>query len=238
MRIGLFGSGRLGTAIAAAAGGHLAWQVTRQPPPALAVDCAIEASSGAAVGDRLNWALATGVPLVIGSTGWSLPDLQARVGDRIGVVVAPNFSLTVALYARLTRILARFAAQSPERDPYIVEHHHAGKHDAPSGTAKLLAETILAACPRKRSWVIPHQGKLAADQLSVSPIRAGTTYSSHIVGIDAPGEVLELHHAARDATPFADGALAAARWIAGRTGVYRMADVAADLLDPIFAEGG
>jgi 4-hydroxy-tetrahydrodipicolinate reductase len=238
MRIGLFGSGRLGSAIAAQAGPQLAWQVTRQAPPAPAVDCAIEASSGAAVPARLAWALSAGVPLVIGSTGWSLPDLEQRVGGRIGVVVAPNFSLTVALYVRLTRILARFAALDAERDPYLVEHHHARKHDAPSGTAKLLARAILDECPRKREWAIPHEEPLRPDQLSVSPIRAGTTYSTHVVGIDAPGEVLELHHASRSASPYAQGALAAAQWIVGRKGVFVMDDVARELLDPVFAEGG
>jgi 4-hydroxy-tetrahydrodipicolinate reductase len=238
MRIGLFGKGRLGAAIAAAAGDRLAWQVAREAPPsAPKIDCAIEASSGSTVPARLQWALAAGVPLVIGSTGWSLPDLAQRVGERIGVVVAPNFSLTVALYARLTRILARFAALDETRDPYIVEHHHARKHDAPSGTARLLARAILEECPRKREWAIPSQEPLRPDQLSVSPIRAGTTYSTHTVGIDAPGEVLELHHASRNAMPYAHGALIAAQWIAGRLGVFSMDDVARDVLDPLFAGG-
>ncbi|MCA9319825.1 MAG: hypothetical protein KDB53_03775 [Planctomycetes bacterium] len=238
MKIGLFGQGRLGRTIADIAGDAVSWQVTRELAPTETVDVGIEVSSGSVVSDRIEWALATRTPLVIGSTGWSIPDLAERVGDRIGVLVAPNFSLTVALYARLTRILGRFAAQDAARDPYVLEHHHARKHDAPSGTARQLAEILLATCPRKKRFVLPQPGQpVKADELCVSSIRAGTTYSSHVVGIDAPGEVIELHHSARSATPYAEGALSAARWIMDKKGVHVMDEVARELLDPLFHEG-
>lgn len=232
-RIGLFGKGRLGNAIAARLGDRLAWHVARQEPPAERVDVAIEASSGDAVPARLAWALEHGTPLVIGSTGWDLPDLAARVGDRIGVVTAPNFSLGIALLRRFALVLARFAALDPARDPYLVEHHRREKHDAPSGTAKLLAATVLDGCPQKRAWSVG--GPLQPDELSVAVVRAGSTYSEHRVGIDAPAEVIELVHTARSAAAFADGALAAAAWIRGRRGVFTMDDVAASALDPLFA---
>ncbi len=231
-RIGVFGRGRLGAAIAAAAGARLGWNVSREAPPAGPLDAAIEASSGGAVAARLAWALEHRVPLVIGSTGWRLPDLADRVGDRIGVVVAPNFSLGVALLRRLSLALARFAAQDEHRDPYLIEHHHARKHDAPSGTARLLADTLLAGCPRKRGWQLG--GPLAHDQLSVAVVRAGSTYSSHTVGVDAPAETIALTHTARSAGAFAAGALAAADWIVGRVGVFTMDDVAAATLAPLF----
>ncbi|MFO1076329.1 MAG: dihydrodipicolinate reductase C-terminal domain-containing protein [Planctomycetota bacterium] len=234
LRIGLFGRGRLGSAIAARAGAALCWNVTREPPPATpGADVAIEASSGKVVADRLAWALATGTPLVIGSTGYDVPDLAARVGDRIGVVTAPNFSLGVALLRRFALVLARFCDLDPQRDPYVIEHHHARKHDAPSGTARLIAETILHGCPRKTAWRLG--GPLAPDELSVAAVRAGSTYSEHRIGVDAPAEVLELVHTARSAAAFADGAIAAAHWIHGRRGVFAMDDVAAAVLDPLFA---
>jgi 4-hydroxy-tetrahydrodipicolinate reductase len=232
VRIGLFGRGRLAGAIATAGGSSIAWLVAREDAPSARVDVAIEASSGAAVERRLTWALETRTPLVIGSTGWEIADLAERVGTRIGVVVAPNFSLTVALMRRLTTVLGRFAALDAARDPYIVEHHHARKKDAPSGTAKLFARTLLDACPRKTGWTIG--GPVAPDQLSVAVIRAGTTYSTHTIGIDCPAEVLELHHASRSAAAYADGALEAARWIRTRTGVHSFDAVASDVLDPLF----
>ena len=237
MKIGVFGKGRLGSAIAELAEPDLAWCLGRNERPMEDVDVAIDASSGAAVSEHLDWCLQHGADFLIGTTGWEIPDLVDRVGQKIAVLTAPNFSLTVALYARLSLILARFAASDESKDPYLVEHHHARKHDAPSGTAKLLAGTLMKGCPRKTSWVIPTASRpVEPFQLNVSSIRAGYTYSSHIVGIDSPGEVIELHHAARSAMPYAEGALQAARWIRGRKGVFTMAEVAKELLDPLFLE--
>ncbi|HET8716101.1 MAG TPA: dihydrodipicolinate reductase C-terminal domain-containing protein [Holophagaceae bacterium] len=240
MRLGIFGTGRLGSAIAEtaeAAGEQVAWAVRRGPAPAEPVDVAIEASVGAAVPERVAWAIETGTPLLIGATGWSVPDLAAQVGDRTAILLAPNFSLTVALYARLSLVLARYAALDADTDPYLLEHHHARKRDAPSGTAAQLAATLLKGCPRKTEWVLPSgDAPLAPHQLNVSSVRAGHTYSSHTVGLDSPGETLELTHAACNPKPYADGALKAAAWIRGRRGVFTMDQVAADLLDPLFRE--
>jgi 4-hydroxy-tetrahydrodipicolinate reductase len=238
IRIGLFGAGKLGSAIAKAVEASdctLAWQVGRAAPPAGAVDCAVDASVGAALEAHLEWALEAGVPLVVASTGWSMPDLRSRVGERIGVLVAPNLSMTVALYARLAQVLARYAALEEMRDPYIVEHHHRAKLDAPSGTARMLAEKMIAELPSKERWVIPHgEGALKPTDLSVSSVRGGYVWSSHVVGLDTPGEALELVHRARDYSPYSAGALTAARWLVGRTGVFDMEAVASEVLDPLF----
>lgn len=236
MRIGMFGRGRLASAIATLGGDRIAWKLGRNEAPPSAVDVAIDASMGDAALSHLHWALDNSVDLVIGTTGWSIPDLQDRVGNRIGVVVAPNFSMSIALYARLSLVMARFAALDAGRDPYIVEHHHARKKDAPSGTAKLLAKVILKGCPRKTEWTLQGPGELKEHQLSVSSIRAGHTYSSHIVGIDAPAETLELHHASRSPMAYADGALRVSAWVHGRKGVFTMDQFSEETLDPLFKE--
>ena len=231
LRVGLFGKGRLGGAIAHRLGERMVWQVTRESPPHADVDVAIEASKGA-VEARIDWAIEHRVPLVIGTTGWEAPDLATRVGDHTGIVVAPNFSLGVALLRRIALVMARFCAHDPGLDPYVVEHHQARKADAPSGTARLLATTILDGCPRKQAWRVG--GPVDPDELTVAVLRAGHTYSEHLVGIDAPAEVLEIRHTARSPMAFADGALAAAHWIQGKTGVFTMEDVSASVLDPLF----
>ena len=238
LRIGLFGKGRLATAIAAEPGSALVWQAGRGETPTIPVDVAIDASVAEAVEAHLAWALETGTDLVIGATGWVLPDLESRIAGRIGVLTASNFSLTVALMARLSTVIGRFAALDPARDPYLLEHHHRLKVDAPSGTAKTLAAALMAGCPRKTEWTL---GTPAPHQLSVGVVRAGAEFGTHTVGMDAPAEVLELTHTARSRAPFAQGALLAARWLHGRKGLFTMADLAADLLDPLFAnlnEGG
>ena len=232
MRLGVFGRGRLGSALAVGLGDSIAWQVAREEPPQVPVDAVIDVSASEAVERRVEWSTERRVPLVIGTTGWSLPDLEERVAGRTGVVVAPNFSLAVALTRRLAQVLGRFAELSESADPYVVEHHHARKADAPSGTARMLADTLVDSVDRKSGWRI--DGPLAAEELSVAVLRAGHTYSEHRIGVDTPAEVLELRHTARGPEAFVEGARAAARWIQGRTGVFTMEDVTADVLDPLF----
>jgi len=238
LRMGLFGRGRLGAAIAAEAGGALSWQVDKGESPSAPVDVAIDASVAEAVEAHLTWALATGTNLVIGATGWELPDLEARVAGRIGVLTASNFSLTVAFMARLTLVMGRFAALDVVRDPYLLDHHHRLKTDAPSGTAKTLAAALMTGCPRKTEWTL---GTPTPHQLNIGVVRAGAEFGTHTVGLDAPAETLALTHTARSRAPFAQGALAAAEWLHGRKGLFTMDDLATDLLDPLFAnvnEGG
>ena len=92
---------------------------------------------------------------------------------------------------------------------------------------------MLDGCRRKTSWKTG--GPLQTEDLSIAVMRAGHTYSEHRVGIDAPAEVLELRHTARSPAAFAEGALAAASWIQGKRGVFRMDEVSSDLLNPLFA---
>jgi 4-hydroxy-tetrahydrodipicolinate reductase len=233
--LGLFGHGRLAAAIAAEAGDALLWQAGRSEPTGAPVDVAIDASVAEAVEGHLHWALETGTDLVIGATGWTIPDLEVRVAGRIGVLVASNFSLSVALMTRLTVVLGRFAALDPVRDPYVLEHHHHLKADAPSGTARTLVDALLQGCPRKTGWVL---GAAAPHQVSVGVVRAGAEFGTHTVGLDSPAEVLELTHTARSRQPFAQGALAAAAWLQGRKGCFTMDDFARELLDPLFTFGG
>lgn len=244
VRIGIFGRGRLGDAIATAAAEvpdarrvQVAWTVGRKDPvPEAAVDVAIDASVAAAVDEHLDWALAAGVPLVIGVTGWPSAGLQDRVGDRGAAMLAPNFSVGAALLRRFALVLGRFADRYPEFDPYVTDHHHRHKRDAPSGTARVLAESVLEGCGRKSEWTLV-SGPVAEHQLSVSAVRAGAEFGSHAVGVDAPGEVVEVRHRARSRAAFGVGALEAARWIRGRSGVFTFDDVVADLLDPLFDLG-
>ena len=236
MRIGIFGEGRLGSAIAREAASapdlELAWILGPGGTPS-PVDLAIDASVAGAVEGHLEWALATGTDLVIGATGWALPNLAARVGDRIGVLAAPNFSLAVALMARLSTVLGRFAALDGELDPYIVEHHHRLKADAPSGTARRLADAVLAGHPDRTEWTL---GVPGPHQLGISVIRAGAEFGSHTVGLDGPAETLHLAHQARSRAVFAQGALRAARWLRGRKGLCTFDDYAREILDPLFGD--
>ena len=240
MRLGLFGKGRLGSAVLAQAaelpGCSVAWAAGRDDRPGVPVDVALDISAAGAVEPHLAWALETGTDLVIGATGWTWEpsELERRVDGRIGLLVASNFSLTVAFMARMAEALGRFAALEPSRDPYVFEHHHRLKADAPSGTALILARAVMRGCPRKREWTI---GSARPEQLSLGVLRAGSAFGLHRVGLDAPAETLEITHSARSRVPFAEGALEACRWIRGRKGLFTMDHLASDLLDPLFSLG-
>ncbi len=239
LRVGIFGRGRLAQAIAAAApaGTDAVWMLGRGEIPGEPVDVAIDASKGEAVATHLDWALATGTDLVIGATGWALEDLPARVGDRIGVLTAPNFSLSVALMARLATVLGRYAELAPELDPWLLESHHRMKADAPSGTALRLVDALLTGCPRKTTWVENAEGPIAPHQLSVGVLRAGSDPGTHVLGLDGEAETLRLEHHARSRGVFGAGAVRAAQWLHGRKGCFTFDDLASEVLDPLFRLG-
>ncbi len=237
MRVGIFGRGRLGTAIARAVpeDWRIVWQVGRgEARPEETPDVAIDASAAEAVSAHLEWALSAGVNLVIGATGWELPGAAERVGRRIGVMAAPNFSLGAALMGRLAAVLGAFAALDPARDLYLTEAHHRRKADAPSGTARMLADRLAAACPRYEGWSLspPASPRL----LGIGVVRAGAECGTHTMGYDSPGEVLEITHRVRGREVFGEGAVAAARWMAGRRGWFRFADLADEMLGQLFSK--
>ena len=99
----------------------------------------------------------------------------------------------------------------PQYGAWVHELHHAAKRDAPSGTALLLRDTMMAAGYTRG--------------IDMSSTRAGMIPGTHTVGFDGPSDTIELIHTARDRRGFAGGALLAAQWIQGRRGWYSMQDV-------------
>ncbi len=223
-RLGILGCGRLGMAVAAEVAPRgdwqLVWQHGRGMPPDEPVDVVVDASSPDALEAHLAWAQATETDLVIATTGWHPATVEAFRNAPIGLVTAPNGSLTVALFARFARLLGAYAATLPSAEGFLVEHHHAGKRDAPSGTALRLAE----------AWCATSE---SAPRLAISSLRAGHEIGHHRLGLDTPGEVLEIQHRARSRATFAQGLLTAAAWVRGRRGLFTMDDVASAVLDPI-----
>ena len=174
---------------------------------------AIEFSVPAAAAANVVACAVAGCPVVVGTTGWydDLPRVSAEV-ERAGSAMlhAPNFSLGVAIFDRIVAEAARLFGSAASFDGHLVETHHRAKVDAPSGTAAALARTAEAASGRS---------------MPITSIRVGSVPGTHEVVFDAPFEQVRLVHEARDRRVFAEGALAAARWIIGRRGVFTMQDV-------------
>jgi 4-hydroxy-tetrahydrodipicolinate reductase len=176
-------------------------------------DVTIEFTEPAAAAANVRAAVRAGCPVVSGTTGWSdqLPSVEEEVRARGGALFyAANFSIGVSIFVDIVARAAEALGSVPGFDAHIVETHHAAKKDAPSGTARVLERGAATALGR----AVP-----------VTSIRVGSVPGTHEVLFDAPFEQIALAHIARDRRVFADGALAAARWLIGRRGVFGMADL-------------
>lgn len=169
--------------------------------------------------------------LVIGTTGHS-DEQVARIheaGKHIPVVFAPNYSVGVNTLFWLTQKAAEILG--PSFDLEVVEMHHRMKKDAPSGTAKRLAEILAEVRKLSYNHDTRHGrfgivGERTANEIGVHALRGGDVVGDHTVVYAAVGERVELTHKASSRDTFARGALRSAVWAHGRApGVYDMQDV-------------
>ncbi len=174
---------------------------------------------------------AAGVPLVVGTTGFDAATRAAleQAADTIPVLIAPNTSLGVAVLAQLVRHAT--LALGPDFDVEILEAHHRGKRDAPSGTALALGGVVAEArgATLEELAVFDRHGSSAprtAGSIGFAVLRAADIVGEHTVVLAAAGERIEITHRATDRAIFARGALRAAAWLAGRPpGLYGMQNV-------------
>jgi len=172
-----------------------------------------------------------GVPLVIGTTGLTRDEQSAleKAAARVPIVYAPNMSVGVNLLFRVVGEVAKTLGGG--YDVEIVEAHHNQKKDAPSGTAKKLAENIAAALGRDLAadGVYGREGITGArepSEIGVHAVRAGDIVGEHTVLFAGPGERIEITHRAHSRDTFARGALRAAKWNVGKPAkLYSMLDV-------------
>ena len=227
MKLALLGHGRMARVVEAearAAGHDLGAVITSRnaadaarllPGHTVAIDFSVPA----AVIEHVTAAVTAGVPLVQGTTGWQRdePDVRRIVEQGGGALIyGANFSIGVNLFCRLVAHAARLFRGVAGYDPFIEEAHHAGKRDAPSGTALALQAML--------------SRELGGRGVPVTSTRAGHIPGIHRVGLDSAADQVLLIHTARSRAGFAAGALLGARWIAGRRGMYAFADVLDDIL--------
>ncbi len=240
MRIGLIGKGKMGQAILAQSqlAGH---KIVKQfdscnPVSADAVrdiDVLIDVSIADAVRMNVETALKARCPIVTGTTGWDgqYDDIRNLVQKYNGsFLYAPNFSIGVLLFQKLAQYSARLFARFPNYDFGIHEIHHRKKSDSPSGTARMLGETLLRELPQKdRLQIGNSREKISPNALQISSGRIGSVPGTHHILIDSPAESIQLTHIARGRAGFAEGALTAAKWLIGKTGFYSIQDMLEDM---------
>jgi 4-hydroxy-tetrahydrodipicolinate reductase len=172
-----------------------------------------------------------GKALVVGTTGLG-DDLLHRLGSagrRSATLRAANFSVGVNLLLALAERAG--AVLGPDYDVEIVEAHHRRKVDAPSGTALALGESVAAGrgVDLARVRIDGRSGRPGArpsGEIGFHALRGGDVVGEHRVMFIGERERVELAHVAQDRTLFAEGALRAAKWLAGKApGEYTMRDV-------------
>lgn len=225
MKIALVGYGKMGRVVeevASAKGIEIVDRFTRQRPlrtdAALAGVTLVDFSVPEAVPETARAAAALSLPLVIGTTGWNdrIEEVRNVIESAgLGAVQASNFSLGVNVFYRLAEQAAKMLAAF-DYDPFILDWHHRFKQDAPSGTAIEI-----------RRRMARHYGER---EVPIACQRAGYVPSEHSVGFDSQADTLHLQHRARNRQGFAEGALLAAGWIAGRQGFHSFQEVLDDLL--------
>ena len=242
MRIALYGFGKMGKAIeaAATARGHevvLRVNAANAGTPPTGADVAIEFSKPDQALANMRLCLEHGVPVVVGTTGWydHLHEIKRLVDEKQGSLLwASNFSIGVNLFFRLNKTLAGLMDTRPEYHAHIDEIHHIHKLDAPSGTAITLARDIDLKTQRYSGWnlreketaVQLEQPTTNNDQaLPIISDRTGEVIGKHSVTWSGSNDRIVITHEAFDRSGFAIGAVVAAEWLKGRRGFFTMDDV-------------
>lgn len=182
---------------------------------------AIEFTAPASAPENLQRLATLKVNTVCGTTGWyeQLPQVRESVAAaQTALVYAANFSIGVSLFFNIVARAAALFAQHSEYEAWGWEIHHSAKKDAPSGTLKKLAEEM-----RQAGFTGP---------LNLGSNRAGAHTGTHEIGFDSSADTVTLRHTARSREGYARGALQAARWIAGKKGVFEFREILGELRSP------
>ena len=235
LKVGLLGYGKMGKTIDSMAEAYhveIVWRIGREERPSLTAEkireaeVVIEFSRPEAGLENVLACLEAGVPVVSGTTGWQreLPIAENLCREKSGAFLwASNFSVGVNLFFAVNKYLANLMAPREEYEAHLTEIHHIHKLDAPSGTAVSIAEGLMSENHRYTSWSM--EPDPASGALPVSAIREGEVPGTHIVRWSSPVDEIVIEHKAHARTGFAGGALLAAKWLAGRKGIYSMNDV-------------
>jgi len=245
LKIGIAGNGQMGRAIQKLLpelghelAGILDTRVEAQPAFLSPAHCdvLIEFSTPDAAFTNIKTALNRGIPVVCGTTGWldHLEEVHRLTHEVKGAFFyASNFNLGVNLFFELNKSLAKLMApHSADYSLKVEEWHHTKKRDRPSGTAITIAEGLLENDPTLDRWELrdpetdANHNKLPKNtSLPVISYREGTIIGTHRVTFTGTMDDITIEHRAHDRSGFARGALLAAEFLAGKTGIFGMSDL-------------
>lgn len=185
-------------------------------------DIIIDFSSPEGTREISKYALNSHIPIVIATTGLTNEDILVlkNYSKYIPIFQSENMSFNIAL---LKRILKTVSTQVINADIEIVETHHKRKKDSPSGTAKMLAETINESFNNTKTIIYGRNGKRKENEIGISSIRGGNIAGEHIIKFFSDYETLEFKHTTYSHKVFIEGTLQASRFILTKNnGFYNM----------------
>lgn len=188
-------------------------------------DIVIDFSSHQGTANLIEFCTSKSLPVVIATTGQSEEEVAMihEAAKNIPVFFSANMSVGIALLVELAK---QAVAVFPQADIEIIEMHHNRKLDAPSGTALMIAESIKATAPPKKLLVgRSKQGQRQPQEIGIHAVRIGNEVGTHEVIIATENQRITLKHEAQERSLFADGAIAAARFLIEKpAGLYDMHD--------------
>jgi len=229
MNIALFGYGKMGKMIEQTAldRGHnivAKIDVDTTEIDFSEMDVAIDFSMPSAAYNNIKHCIKNKVPIISGTTGW-LHDYDNAVSickEHNGAFIyASNYSLGVNIFFELNEHLAKMMNKLEQYKVTMEEIHHTQKLDAPSGTAITLAEGVIANSKYK-NWSL---GQGNENEIAIHSKRLDAVPGTHIVDYESKVDSIEIKHTAHNREGFALGAVIAAEWIIGKTGIFSMRDV-------------
>lgn len=234
MNIGLIGYGRMGKEIEAIAldrGHTVDFKIDLNNQDQLTVenlkklDVVIEFTTPMTAVDNYSLCFEAGVPVVSGTTGWldQMDKVKKMVADSNGCFFyGSNFSVGVNIFFELNKRLAKMMSNFDQYKPEMVEVHHTAKLDEPSGTAITLAEGIIENSSMKE-WSL--ESDVDDETLSIDAVREGDVPGIHTIKYDSFVDYIEVTHSAKSRKGFAFGAVLAAEFSVGKTGILSMSDI-------------
>lgn len=229
MKIALLGYGKMGKVIERIAleRGHeivLKKTSTNSFDGLETADAAIDFSIPDAAVENISQALNLSIPVVSGTTGWleRYHNIAKLCEEKNGAFIyGSNFSLGVNIFFELNSHLAKMMRTLNQYKVSMEEIHHTQKLDAPSGTAISLAKDIIAESDYA-GWAIENP---KSEDIFIDVKRIENVPGTHVVTYDSEIDSIEIKHTAHNREGFALGAVIAAEWLAGKTGIYTMKDV-------------
>ena len=192
----------------------------------LQCDVAIEFTSPHTAVQNIYKCFEAGIPLVCGSTGWldRLEEVtKTCIEKNAAFLYASNYSIGVNIFFEVNKKLAQLMDRQESYDITVEEIHHTEKKDAPSGTSITLAEGILEYYPGITTWV--NEAKSKATELPIVSKRIANVPGTHTIAYESSIDTIEIKHTAHSRQGFALGAVLAAEFIKGKTGVFGMDDL-------------